>query len=66
MQDQYDDLQSAILKDIYHKTFNLNKKIIILNNSNITRMYTVEPPITDPPNTVPPPKNGPPWIYQLL
>ena len=31
-----------------------------------SQSYTVEPPITDPPNSGPPPNNGPPLMYQLL
>ena len=29
-----------------------------------TNIHTVEPPITDPPNSGPPPNNGPPLMYR--
>ena len=42
--------------------FVLYREVFFVENKE----YTVELLITDPPNSGPPPYNGPPWMYQLL
>ena len=43
-----------------------NQSITLTGVSGKNYKNTVEPPITDPPNSGTPPNNGPPWMYRPL
>ena len=61
-----DQFKRFVSLDSFEKSLGCELWGLIMFRVNVQVENTVEPPITDPPNSGPPPNNGPPWMYRPL